>query len=51
MEESIINMEKEGYMPLYVKNNRVLDGVMDIDLTEYSSHALADAMNKDNRNG
>ena len=33
-----------------VKNNGVLDGVIDIDSTEEYSHALADAMNKENRN-
>ena len=29
-----------------IKNNRLLDGVMDNDLTEYSRHALAYAVNK-----
>ena len=33
-----------------VKNNGVLDGVMDSALTEYSSHALTDYVNKENRN-
>ena len=33
-----------------VKNNKVLDGVMDRDSTEYSSHTLTDSVNKENRN-
>ena len=33
-----------------VKNNEVLDGVMDHYLAAYYIHALADAMNKENRN-
>ena len=32
------------------KNNGVLDGVIDCDSTEYSSHTLADAVNKEIRN-
>ena len=33
-----------------VNNIGVLDGVMDFDLTEYSSPAIYDAVNKENRN-
>ena len=33
-----------------INNNGVLDGVMNLDLTEYSTHALTDAMNKWNKN-
>ena len=33
-----------------VKNNEVLDGVMDFESTEYSSHTLANTMNQENRN-
>ena len=33
-----------------LNNNGVLDGVMDCDLTEYSSPAIYDAVNKENRN-
>ena len=34
----------------YIKNRRVVDGVIDCDLTEYSSHALADSVHKEKRN-
>ena len=34
------------FMILSVKNNGVMDGVMYHDLTEYSSHALAEAVDE-----
>ena len=33
-----------------IKNNGVLDGFMDCKSTEYSSHALANAVNQENSN-
>ena len=34
----------------YVKNNGVMDGVMDFESTEYSSHALTNNVNQENGN-